>query len=218
MDNPINLLSKIPHEGDGIRVVPSSVRPVAVLFLSYGRNAWHSTWIRRYSEGDFSREGRVVERKVEARKGPGTVFYLKVLPAFQIDYSSRKFIVAEINTQEPFRHMDLSVARYPLFATNLTNFLALICPTSSLWKPGQRHENSVIVQEVEEDYIDLSAYKALSKGAGGLHNPPIGSYARQVSGQSWSWEAGNEHIALRWYNRALEALIESRERLADYLG
>lgn len=217
MGEAINLLNKAVESG-GQRKAPSSVRAVAVLFLSYGRNAWHSTWIRRYSVGDFSREGRIVQRKVEERKSPGTVFYLKVLPAFQIDFGARKFIVTEINTKEPFRHIDLDEARYPLLANNLKGFLGLIAPTSSLWKPGQSRENSVIVQEVDEDYIDLAAYAALSKGRDATNNPAIGGYQRTVSGQDWYWSATPERISLRWYNRALESLVESRERLADYLG
>lgn len=218
MGEAVNLLRKVIDDRDRERIAPSSVRAVAVLFLSYGRNAWHSTWIRRYSVGDFSREGRVVQSKVEARKGPGTVFYLKILPALQIEFGSRKFVVTEINTKEPFRHIDLDKARYPLLANNLKGFLDRVGPTSDLWKPGQSKENSVIVQEVDEDYIDLAAYTALAKGRDKANNPPIGSYKRSFWGQDWYWANDQERLSLRWYYRTLEAMIESRERLGAYLG
>lgn len=218
MGEAVNLLGDVFDVSDGARVAPSGVRAVAVHFLSYGRNAWHSTWIRRYSVGDFAREGRAVQRKVDERRGPGTVFYLTVLPAIQVDFGSRKFVVTEINTNEPFRHIDLDQARYPLLANNMRGFLDYIEPTSTLWKSGQKRENSVILQEVDEDYIDFAAYSALAKGRDKANNPPVGNYKRAVWGQDWHWADNHERISLRWYNRALEALMESRERLADHFG
>lgn len=201
-----------------------NIRSVAAMFLSFGRNAWHSTWIRQYKDGDFFRDGRRVREAVDARRSPGTVFYLKVLPALQFDFGDRKFVMTEINTIEPFRYMDLDHARFGLLGDDLDTFLDLVPPPSGLWKRGQPCENSIVVQEIEQDFIDLAAYQMLSKGRDKKLNPPIGSYKRDVWRSScgatvWDWEPHNAHvrghvISLRWYNKALEALMESRERLA----
>lgn len=200
------------------------IRAVAVMFLSSGRNAWHSTWIRRYNPGDFFRDGRRVRETVDERRTPGTVFYLKVLPALQFDFGARKFVMTEINTLEPFRHMHLDQVRFGLLGDDLDTFLDLVPPPSGLWKHGQQCENSIVVQEIDEDLIDLAAYQMLSKGRDKRLNPAIGSYRRDVwrssSGEAvWDWEPHNQHvrghfISLRWYSKALEALMESRERLA----
>ena len=200
-----------------------AIRAVAVSFLSSGRNAWHSTWIRRYSPGDFYRDGRQIRKAVDDRKTPGTVFYMKVLPAFQFDFGTRKFVMTEINTLEPFRWMDLDHARYGVLGDDLDTFLNLVAPPSGLWKRSQPSDDSIIVQEIQDDLIDLAAYTALSKGLDNRNNPSVGSYKRQIFGGSsgehaWNWaplnpEVGAHVISLRWYNKALEALMESRERL-----
>lgn len=226
MNRAIHLLdeSRSALEADGSEIVPPSIRAVAVLFLSHGRNAWHSTWVRTYQFGDFFRDGRKVQAAVERRKERGTVFYLRALPGFQIGYGDRKFIITEINSFEPFRNIDLMSARYGLMACNLNSFLDLIAPPSSLWKPTQSVANSVIVQEVTEDFIDLAAYSAIARGKDRRTNPPMGCFERQIIGSfggvsDWVWvEAGQDRqpISLRWYNRALEALAESRERLGEH--
>lgn len=199
------------------------VRAVAVLFLSSGRNAWHRTWVKRYSRGSFFRDGRAVDLAVDKRKKPGTVFYLTVLPAFVFSFGSRHFLVTEINTSEPFRHVDLDSARNSLMECKLADFLDAMVPSSSLWKPQQSRENSIIVQEVGEDYIDLATYTVLSNGQDKGYNPAMGSYRRQITGTflgetQWRWDdlpstGRTTKVSMRWYNRALEALAEGRERL-----
>lgn len=212
-------------EEDGSEIVPPSLKAVAVLFLSHGRNAWHSTWVRNYRFGDFFRDGRKVQTAVERRKERGTVFYLSVIPAFQIDYGDRKFIIAEINTAQPFRNIDLMSARYGLMACNLSSFLDQIAPPSSLWKPVQSAANSVIVQEVKEDFIDLATYSCLARGRDRQANPPMGYFERRITGSfggvsDWEWIKADRDtsrpLSLRWFNKALEALAESRERLSEH--
>lgn len=203
---------------------PPSVRAVVALFLSTGRNAWHSTWIKRYNAGDLFRDGRRVRNAVERRKARGTVFYLSVLPAIQIDFGDRKFVLTEINTHQPFRKIDLDTARYNLTAANLSDFLTLIDPPSSLWDSSQSRSDSVILQEVRDDFIDLTSYGLLSKGRD-PYNPPVARYHRTITGSffgesEWKWqkepvEAPRKPITLRWYNRALEALIEGTERVRE---
>ncbi|MCC5610775.1 hypothetical protein LC612_29520 [Nostoc sp. CHAB 5834] len=208
---------------DGREISRPSLTAVAVQFLSRGRNAWHSTWVRSYEVGDFFRDGSDVQTVIAKRKTPGTVFYLKVLPAFLFNFGDRKFVVTEINTMEPFRHIDLDAARYGLMAFDLDSFIRTIEPSSNLWKPNQPKRNHIIAQEVSEDYIDLATYTALSKGRDKHTNPPIGSYRRVITGtflgeSDWYWgeaylEYGPQSVSLRWFNKALEAFAESRERI-----
>lgn len=208
---------------DGKEITLPTIRAVAVQFLSHGRNAWHATWIRRYNVGDFFRDGRRVKAVVERRKTRGTVFYMKVLPAFQIGYGDRKFLLTEINTGKPFQHVDLLHGRYGLIGQSLTGFLENVSPPSPLWKVGQQTRNHIILQEVAEDFIDLTSYTMLARGSDAHNNPPIGSYARQIVGSfagesEWLWSpiGDGAKVSLRWYNKLLEAMMESRERLAAH--
>lgn len=198
------------------------IRAVAVLFLSTGRNAWHSTWIRRYLPGEFFRDGHAVAAAVEKRKTRGTVFYLSVMPAFQVNYGNRRFLLTEINTLEPFRNIVIEEVRYGLAAANLNNFLKLVVPPSKLWKSTQAVANHIILQEVEEDYVDLHSYTMLARGRGGACSPSLGRYQRHVTGtflgeSEWDWsELAEQKMSARWFNKALEAWMESILRLKDY--
>lgn len=224
MSNVVHLLShqRVTPEDDADNMLPD-IRAVAVLFLSHGRNAWHSTWIRRYSVGSFFRDGRRARNAVESGKTRGTVFYMRVLPALQINYGTRRFLLTEINTPEPLRHLDLSETRFGLIGRGLTHFLDMLTPPSSLWKPGQATEDHVILQEVAEDFIDLTSYSLLAKGRDAGNNPPLGSYKRVVTGTfggetEWHWsplDQVSQQTSLRWFNKGLEAMVESRERLAE---
>jgi hypothetical protein len=220
MSDTINLLdeSRSAPAADGGESILPNLRAVAVLFLSSGRNAWQSTWISEYIRGDFFREGREVQSVVERRKTRGTVFYLEVRPGFQFCFGSRKFILTEINTLDPFHNMDIDEARYQVMHQNLSGFLDKIAPPSSLWNVGQQEEGHIILQEVARDYIDLAAYAALSSGTDKFYNPPLGHYQRRSAGDGdWYWSETDapRKISTESYNKALEALMESRERLAE---
>lgn len=224
MSNDIYLLDKNRSVVDatGKEISKPEVRSAVVLFLSKGRNAWHSTWVRRYWHGSFFRDGRAINIAVSKRRTRGTVFYLSVIPAFLFNFGLRKFLVTEINSTEPFRYIDLEEARYGSVNHNLSAFLDAMEPSSPLWKPQQSKRDSIIVQEVGDNFLDISTYMALSKGRDKVYNPPIGRYRRMITGtflgeSEWFWEADrpdnrNNAISLRWYYRALEALAESHER------
>ena len=177
MSNVVYLLphQQVAREDSSNEMLPD-ICPVAVLFLSHGRNAWHSTWIRQYHPGSFFRDGRDVKAAVSRRKTPGTVFYMSVLPAIQARFGSRTFIITEINTDEPFRHIDLMETRFGLLGSGLSHFLARLDPSSRLWKPSQAKADRIIVQEVSESFIDLFSYSLLAKGRDAGNNPPIGRY------------------------------------------
>lgn len=225
MSDVVHLLGQTRNAVDqnGMEIVLPTIRAVTVQFLSHGRNAWHSTWIRRYNVGDFFRDGRRVKSVIERRKTRGTVFYLKVLPAFQICYGDRKFLLTEINTAKPFAQVEIWKARFGLIGQDLATFLDMVTPPSSLWKREQPTRDHIILQEVAEDFIDLTGYSMLARGSDAVNNPPIGSYVRTVTGSflgesEWHWSplAQDSKISLRWYNRVLEAMMESRERLSAH--
>ncbi|VWX47985.1 hypothetical protein NOVOSPHI9U_100010 [Novosphingobium sp. 9U] len=202
---------------DGKEITVPRVRAVAVLFLRSGRNAGRSTWA--YTQGAFFRDGRTADLAVCKSRASGTVFYLKVLVGFVFSFGSRHFLVVENNTSEPFRYLDLDEARYGLMRGTLADFLKAMSPRSPLWKPLQRKVDSIIVQEVDEEYLDLATYTALSKGQDKGYNPPVGEYRWRITDtfpgpRDWCWEevTSSKKTSLRWYNQALEALAEGRER------
>lgn len=223
MGHVVNLFQPESKEANETKPLEhlTEVHAVAVQFLSKGRNAWHSTWIRRYHVGDFVREGHALRDVIRQRRTRGTVFYLSVLPAIQFHFGKRIFILAEINTHEPFRNLDTLQAGFTLVNLGLSEFLKMVQPPSPLWKKGQCVTDRVILQEVSSSYIDLAAYAAVSNSLGSRVNPPLGNYERSIHGSSygvseWSWEPRSAMVKTkltsRWFTSAVAAIVDGCER------
>lgn len=198
-----------------------SIRPVVVYFLHYGRNAWHSTWIKRYQPNHFFRDIRSVKALVDSRKWQGTVLYLDVLPAIQLEFTASRFVLTEINTDNPFKNFQRS---FPLgFDKSLSReeFLSEIGKAGTFWKEGQRFQNSVILQEVETDFLDFWSAQLVGSPAQaycGTFSPlKVGYYRRDVEPDFWSWSrvlgrAEATEPKLTGFRAAVKSLIMSAER------
>lgn len=62
------------------------LRVARAFLLTKGRNAWHSTWIRRY-QGSHAVHGMLewAKEDAEAKRGPGNVFYIREMPVLVLD-------------------------------------------------------------------------------------------------------------------------------------
>ncbi|QMV62880.1 hypothetical protein VUJ49_23245 [Pseudomonas berkeleyensis] len=82
----------------------SEVESLSTTLLYYvftGRNAWHSTWITRYSEGCMHASLELAKKYAENRRTQGTVFHIKELPSIIVRSKNGCLIVTQINSNNP---------------------------------------------------------------------------------------------------------------------
>jgi hypothetical protein len=82
----------------------SEVESISTTLLYYvftGRNAWHSTWITRYSEGCMHASLELAKKYAEKRRTQGTVFHIKELPSIIARSKNGCLIVTQINSSNP---------------------------------------------------------------------------------------------------------------------
>jgi hypothetical protein len=75
--------------------------PVKLYYISYGRNAWNSTWIQRYTQGCMHLSFASASAYAESRRTQGTVFYVRELPALCFTGDGPALFVTEINSKHP---------------------------------------------------------------------------------------------------------------------
>lgn len=75
--------------------------PVKLYYISYGRNAWNSTWIQRYAQGCMHLSFASAAAYAEGRRTQGTVFYIRELPALCFTGDGPTFFLTEINSKHP---------------------------------------------------------------------------------------------------------------------
>lgn len=75
--------------------------PVKLYYISYGRNAWNSTWVQRYAQGCMHLSFASAAAYAEGRRTQGTVFYIRELPALCFTGEGPTFFITEINTKHP---------------------------------------------------------------------------------------------------------------------
>lgn len=82
----------------------SKVESISATLLYYvfsGRNAWHSTWITRYSVGCMHTSLELAKKFSEKRRTQGTVFNIKELPAVIFHSKNGCLAVTQINSHNP---------------------------------------------------------------------------------------------------------------------
>lgn len=70
-------------------------------YLFSGRNAWHSTWITRYTEGCMHGDLQGAKDTAERQRKQGSVFYIAELQALIIKSAAGVLAVTEINSGRP---------------------------------------------------------------------------------------------------------------------
>lgn len=66
-------------------------------YLTYGRNAWYSTWITRYAPGCVAFDLELLKAKGERDRGPGNVFYIQEMPCLVLLTATATYLILEIN-------------------------------------------------------------------------------------------------------------------------
>lgn len=98
----INLISKDEYlvlETRSIVEVSSGT----IFFVSEGRNAWHSTWVKTYGAGCMHETFEAASEYAEKRRKSGSVFYIQELPCLIFRTTTRCYLFTEINTDNPLR-------------------------------------------------------------------------------------------------------------------
>lgn len=162
---------------------------IGILYYVYtGRNAWHSTWITRYTAGCMHTSFKSARDFVENRRVQGSVFYIQQLPALIIKSSTKKLYITEINNKNP-------LSGYSAYATSnkapvgtifienhknnylvkdelLENIILSFNVNSRFWKKNPSAKNSILIfgsinhelYEIEKIPNNLIIYKSMSYG------------------------------------------------------
>lgn len=77
-----------------------SARLGAVNFLTTGRNAWHSTWVRQYQPGAIMGREAPLRQRAESQRTQGSVFYIDQLPALILQSDLLTLIGLEVNRSD----------------------------------------------------------------------------------------------------------------------
>ena len=68
-----------------------------MLYLGYGRNAWHSTWINRYYPGSISFFEKDLQALSERHRVQGSVFRIEPIPVVYLEYCHDVILLLVIN-------------------------------------------------------------------------------------------------------------------------
>ena len=79
------------------RLLPKAVHEGKLLYLGYGRNAWHSTWVRQYYPGSLSFFEEDLQKRCETLRVQGSVFRIEPVSAVFIEYENDVVILVAIN-------------------------------------------------------------------------------------------------------------------------
>ncbi|WP_292063668.1 cell cycle transcriptional regulator TrcR [Brevundimonas sp. UBA7664] len=100
-------------------------------FLTYGRNAWHSTWITRYyTAGSIGLTVGTLQSKAERLRTQGSVFKIDEMPALALQTEAATLFLVEVNRGRQLEALEEEVLA-PLFSAGLLKKVA-DCPKNSL--------------------------------------------------------------------------------------
>jgi len=68
-------------------------------YLFKGRNAWHSTWINRYSDGCMHTSLVAAKKSAEKQRKSGTRFFIQELPVLILAAQENVLLVTQINCE-----------------------------------------------------------------------------------------------------------------------
>ena len=87
--------------------LPLNVHSGKMLYLGYGRNAWHSTWIRRYYPGSISFFEKDLQLLCEKHRVQGSVFRIEPVPVVYLEYRHDVVVLLAINDRPAGAYQDL---------------------------------------------------------------------------------------------------------------
>ena len=129
-------------------------------FVVGGRNAWHSTWISRYSPGSMHLTFSSAAAHAERSRVQGTVFTIQQLPALEFVAEAGRVYVTQINEATPLRaysaHAIEALSAHVSRSTDIRdNYMAVGAPVvravrsfsydSRFWRNAPPSNDSVLV-------------------------------------------------------------------------
>lgn len=135
----------------------NNICPVKIYYVTTGRNAWWSTWIKRYHNGCMHHSLESAKSYCEKHRQRGTVFYIRELPSLAFFSENETLIVSEINTKDFFSRVNFNILCNYLneFDNNVLNFYQvykLFRPISQIWPKDYPKDDSVIMAICPKPY------------------------------------------------------------------
>lgn len=137
------------------------VAATKIFYCFYGRNAWHSTWVQKYSTDCMYLTAESAQAHAERKRVQGSVFYVTELPAIELDVGSFRVFITQINTSCPLREYRCKAVKtsaaagkqliegardqYLDFGASLQGAVLSFNHDSRFWVTRQPSENSVMV-------------------------------------------------------------------------
>ena len=170
----------------------ASFRPCVIYYITTGRNAWHSTWIQRYSKGCMHTTIQSAKRHAEKLRTQGTVFTITEYPALQIITASGHIIITQINTKRPLADYSPDAVRaqppqgaelidgardnYLIEGAIASSVVLSFDCSSRFWRKPPPRKNSLIVTASSDAALKvmiltqrkLQAWSSYSNGSGYL--------------------------------------------------
>jgi hypothetical protein len=78
-----------------------------LLYLGYGRNAWHSTWINRYYQGSVSFFEKQLKDTAEGLRVQGSQFKISSRPAIVLNFEIAPIAIMSVNDRPFASYEDL---------------------------------------------------------------------------------------------------------------
>lgn len=178
--------------------------PVLLFHVSWGRNAWHSTWTARYAPNTIAPSAGAARELISRRLKQGSAFRQTVMPGWHLQFDRRAYLVCEINTDTPFKR--LRAARFALPRVTEAEALKMLDPGSELWHGAKPLHDSVIVQQTKLRASEFSAWSDRTSHPSQARTP--GRYARKIDGKRWRMSPVNGDGPIAYNTSAFDALIQ----------
>jgi hypothetical protein len=133
----------------------SGIEPIRIFYCHHGRNAWHSTWVKKYVHFCMSLTFDKAKARAEELRKQGSVFYIRELPALLLRGQEYWLAVTQINCDTPLQGYCPRLgegnpsadrlARRLTFGVSFEDAAASFKSGSPYWQVAPPRDNSVVV-------------------------------------------------------------------------
>jgi hypothetical protein len=155
--------------------------PILIHSVSWGRNAWHSTWIQRYRSGTLCESRAAARQFIDRNRTQGSTYYDTVMPGWHLQFDRRAYLICEINTRRPFER--LLSADFLLPGVSEADAMAMLEPRTAIWRGHRPARDSVIVQQTKLGASSFTSWADRTTFPGQINTP--GRYVRVPAGKDW---------------------------------
>jgi hypothetical protein len=183
------------------KVIKKGVRKI--YYVSSGRNAWWSTWVKQYNSGCMHTTLDSAKKYAEKMRTNGSVFYIQEIPALVLEGRFISLIVTQINCQDVLQNYKPKSKDLTSGATHChITANSLLCHAynsfvynSAFWDIAPPAKNSVLRLLCHTKLKDFDFYRASS----------VSSYKSESIGPNYY---------LQWHPSTFEAKNKSLARIA----